>query len=99
LAKIGYGLNAPKIDNSPFFRTMDFMETTTRKTLEATVDPQAMADMEEASRLLSEGKRITDPELLRRIRERADLVRDEAFHRFGVQEIGVEIIRELRDAG
>ena len=68
------------------------------KTLETTIDPQAMSDMEEVSRLLSEGKRVTDPELLRRVRSRADAVREDAMREFGVQDIGVEIIRELRDA-
>ena len=63
------------------------------------IDFQEMADMEEVSRLLSEGERVTDSELLRRIRERSDAVRDEAFRKFGVQDIGVGIIRELRDAG
>ena len=63
------------------------------------IDPREMADMEEVSRLLAEGERVTGPELLRRIRERSDAVRDEAFRKFGVQEIGVGIIRELRDAG
>ena len=71
------------------------------KTIEAStaIDPREMADMEEVSRLLAEGERVTDPELLRRIRERSDAVRDEAFRKFGVQDVGVGIIRELRDAG
>jgi hypothetical protein len=63
------------------------------------IDIQEMADMEEVSRLLAEGERVTDPELLRRIRERSDAVRDEAFRKFGVQDIGVGLIRALRDAG
>lgn len=62
------------------------------------IDPQEMADMEEVSRLLAEGERVTGPELLRRIRERSEAVRDEAFRKFGVQDIGVGLIRELRDA-
>ena len=47
------------------------------KTIESTIDPQEMADMEEVSRLLERGERVTDPELLRRIRERSDAIRDE----------------------
>ncbi len=38
----------------------------------ATDDPQALADLEEICRLLSEGKKVTDPELIRRITEGAD---------------------------
>ncbi len=71
------------------------------KTIDATtaINLQEMADMEEVSRLMAEGERVADPELLRRIRERSDAVRDEAFRKFGVQDIGVGIIRELRDGG
>ena len=59
---------------------------------------QEQADMDEVSRLASEGKKVTDPELLKCIRERSARVRDDALRKFGVQEIGVQIIRELRDA-
>ena len=65
------------------------------KTIETT---QVQVDMEEVCRLASEGKRVTDLDLLKRIRERADVVRNEAFRRFGLQDIGVDIIREIRDA-
>ena len=68
------------------------------KTIETTTDPHAMSDMEEVSRLLSEGKRVTDPELLSRVRARADAVREESLRKFGVQDLEVGIIRELRDA-
>lgn len=61
------------------------------------VDPQAQADLEEVCRLISEGKRVTDPELVRRIEERAEEGREEAFRLFGVQEISVDIVREMRD--
>lgn len=60
-----------------------------------TTDPQAMADMEAVANARGI---VRDPELLARIRERAARVRDEALRKFGVQEIGVEIIREIRDA-
>lgn len=39
-----------------------------------------------------------DPETLRRIRERGDLIREEIFRKHGVLDIGVPAIRELRDA-
>lgn len=67
-------------------------------TLEPLTDPQEMADMEEVSRLLARGQRITDTELLHRLHARADAVRDAAFRKFGVQDIGMGIIRERRDA-
>ena len=59
---------------------------------------QEQCDMDEVSRLAAEGQKVTDPELLKRIRERSARVRDEALQEFGVQNIGVQIIRELRDA-
>jgi hypothetical protein len=61
------------------------------------LDPQEMADLEEVCRLISEGKRVTDPELHRRISERADAARAETLRLFGVQDIGVHIIRQMRD--
>lgn len=60
-------------------------------------DPQALADLEEVCRLLSEGKRVTDLELLRRIETRAEAARREDMRLFGVREVGVPIIREMRD--
>ena len=39
--------------------------------------PSAEDDIAEVARLASEGKRVTDPELLRRIRERSDALRQE----------------------
>ena len=61
------------------------------------VDSQSLADLEEVCRLVSEGKRVTDPELLGRIERRADEAREEALRLFGVQDTGVQIIREMRD--
>jgi hypothetical protein len=61
------------------------------------VDTQAQADLEEVCRLLLEGKRVTDPELARRIERRAEEGREEALRLFGVQEIAVDIVREMRD--
>ncbi len=65
-------------------------------TVEKSTD-QAHADLEEVCRLLSEGKRPTDPELLRRIEERANEAREETLRLCGVQEIAVDIVREMRD--
>ena len=61
------------------------------------LDPQAQADLEEVCRLVSEGKKVTDPELDRRIAERAEAARAETLRRFGVQEITVDIVREMRE--
>ncbi|MEX2120986.1 MAG: hypothetical protein WD847_15450 [Pirellulales bacterium] len=56
-----------------------------------------MADLEEVARQSLAGG-VRDPELIRRVTERADKVRDEMLQEFGVQDIGVHIIRETRDA-
>ncbi len=62
------------------------------------VSDQATADAEEVLRLVAEGKRVTDPELLRRVHEEARRIRQEIFERHGVLDIGVPAIRELRDS-
>jgi hypothetical protein len=56
-----------------------------------------MADLEAVCEAVATGRKI-DPQLRRRIDERADKVRDDIFHKHGVLDIGVPIIRELRDA-
>ena len=61
------------------------------------IPPEIMADLDEVARQAASGG-VRDPELSRRIRERADEARREVFEKRGVQEIGVAIIRELRDA-
>jgi hypothetical protein len=55
---------------------------------------QEKADAEEVLRLLSEGKRVTDPELIRRIHERAEKARNASEPTSG--NFSVEVIRELR---
>lgn len=61
------------------------------------VPPEVMADLEEAARQAAAGG-VRDPELVRRVRERADKARRETLAKLGVQDIGVSIIREMRDA-
>lgn len=61
------------------------------------ISPEVMADLEEVARQAAAGG-IRDPELVRRIRERAEKARRETLAKFGVQDIGVSIIREIRDA-
>ena len=58
---------------------------------------QDRADPEEVMRLVAERKRVTDPELIRRIRERAERVRREIVEKHGVVEWAVDLIREARD--
>jgi hypothetical protein len=60
------------------------------------IPADVLADLEAVCRQLPGGK--LDPELVRRIRERSDKAREETLRRFGVQDIGVSIIREMRDA-
>jgi len=60
----------------------------------ATVDKpltQEEADSREVARLVSEGKRVTDPDLRRRIQERAEEVRREMFAKHGVTNIAAEL--------
>jgi hypothetical protein len=56
-----------------------------------------MADMEEVCRLIAEGKRVTDPDLLKRIYERSDEVQQAIRDKYGVVEWAVDLIREARD--
>jgi len=62
----------------------------------AVIDPQVMADLEEAARYAASGLR--DPEVMRQACEHMDLLSQEIRQKFGVQDIGVEIIREMRDS-
>ena len=55
------------------------------------------ADAAEVCRLLAEGRRVTDPELIARIRRRADAVREEIRREHGVVEWAVDLIRDARD--
>ena len=60
--------------------------------------PELISDLEEVARQAASGG-ILDPELVRRVTERADQARQEILARFGMQDIGVSIIREMRDLG
>lgn len=61
------------------------------------IPAEIMADLEEVARQAAAGG-VRDPELVRRIRERAEKARREILAKFGVQDIGVPILREMRDA-
>ena len=65
-----------------------------------TEEPAAMQerdDLEEVYRLYAEGKRVTDPDLIKRIRERSEAARRAVFKRNGLLDIAVPSIRALRD--
>ena len=58
---------------------------------------QERDDLEEVYRLYAEGKRVTDLDLIRRIRERSEAARRAVFERNGLLDIAVPSIRALRD--
>ncbi|HEV3166980.1 MAG TPA: hypothetical protein VGZ22_23425 [Isosphaeraceae bacterium] len=60
---------------------------------------QKEADAVEIVRLVWEGKRVTDPALIRRIGDRASKVRQAILEKHGVVEWAVNLIREARDEG
>ena len=64
---------------------------------EEQVAMQERDDLEEVYRLYAEGKRLTDPDLIRRIRERSEAARRAVFERNGLLDIAVPSIRALRD--
>ena len=57
---------------------------------------QLQAEMTEVARRAMSGG-VQDPAFLRRIRERAESIRDEVFRKHGLLDIGAPAIRELRD--
>jgi hypothetical protein len=65
--------------------------------MNASIPPEVLADLAEVARQAAAGA-IRDPELFRRVSDRAEQARQEICRRFGVQDIGVQIIREMRDA-
>jgi hypothetical protein len=58
---------------------------------------QQQEDLAEVYRFYAEGKRITDPDLVRRIRERSEAARKAVFERNGLLDVAVPSIRSLRD--
>jgi hypothetical protein len=58
---------------------------------------QEEADSQEVARLIAECKKVTDPELRRRIRARAECVRQQILDKHGVVEWAVDMIRDARD--
>jgi hypothetical protein len=60
----------------------------------STIPPELRAEFDEAVRRAMSGKR--DPEVMRKACEHMDRLRKEIRRQYGVQEIGVDLIRELR---
>ena len=60
-------------------------------------EPSPQSDLEEVCRLIAAGKRVTDPDLLRRIQQRSEQATREVFERHGILNIAVDLIREGRD--
>jgi len=60
----------------------------------STTPPELRAEIEQAVRRAMSGRR--DPEVMRQACEHMDRVREEIRQKHGVQDIGVELIRELR---
>jgi hypothetical protein len=58
---------------------------------------QERDDLEEVFRLYAERKRVTDPDLIRRIRERSEAARRAVFERNGLLDTAVPSLRALRD--
>ena len=64
----------------------------------ATVDkPFPQTDLEELCRLIAEGKKVADPNLLKRIQQRSDQATHEVFEKHGLLDVAVDLIREGRD--
>jgi SepF-like predicted cell division protein (DUF552 family) len=63
------------------------------------IPAEEMADMEEVSRLISEGTPVTDPASLKRIYEQSEEVQRQIREKHGVVEWAVDLIREARDKG
>ena len=69
------------------------MET---KTTTAAIPEDVLADLTAICQQAAAGG-PKDPELVRRILERSKKAREETLRTHGVQEIGVQIIRDMRD--
>jgi hypothetical protein len=60
------------------------------------VSPAVLAELQEAAVQAARG--VRDSKAIRRACERMDRLREENRRRFGIQNIGVQIIRAMRDA-
>lgn len=60
------------------------------------IPPDILADMREVMRQAAVGG-VKDPELLRRIAERSEKVRQEILRKHGVLDVAVDLVRETRE--
>jgi len=65
--------------------------------MNTTVEPSSQSDLEEVCRLIAEGKKVTDAELLKRIQQRSEQASREVFEKHGLLDVAVGLIREGRD--
>ncbi len=72
------------------------MATAEKPTVSSFLTPQVMAALQQAAADAARG--VRDTETMRRACERMDRMREETFQKFGLLDIGVPAIRELRDA-
>jgi hypothetical protein len=64
----------------------------------ATADkPTPRTDLEEICRLIAEGKKVTDADLLKRVQGRSEQATREVFEKHGLLNVAVDLIREGRD--
>jgi hypothetical protein len=60
------------------------------------ISPELMAELQEAADRLAKGER--DPEGAKKAAQRMDQLREENRRLFGVQNLGVDLIRQMRDS-
>jgi hypothetical protein len=77
--------------------TEDAMSAPKPNEPEPVIPPDAQADLEVVCRIVAAGRRVTDPELLGRVRERSEKAAREIFERNGLLDIAVPYVRGLRD--
>jgi hypothetical protein len=70
----------------------------TNANTESIIPPDILADLEAVCRQVRSGG-VRDPELLRRVAERAAAARREILATHGVRDLAVDLIREIRDEG
>ncbi len=68
-----------------------------RHMIEQHLAHDVLADMQAVAEAVDSGEPL-DPELAHRVRERARKAREALVQAVGVQDIGVDLIREARDA-
>ena len=68
----------------------------TRETTHVSIPPEVMRDALLVAEHVAAGQPVP-PEVVRRVRERAERIRREVLEKHGLLDIGVPAIRELRD--